>query len=52
MKNLKLLFTALLLLYVTTTATALDFQVNRIGYNITDATNMTVEVTRKGTSTS
>ena len=52
MKNLKLLFTALLLLYVTTTATALDFKVNRIGYNITDATNMTVEVTRKGTSTS
>ena len=51
MKNLKLLFTALLLLYVTTTATALDFKVNRIGYNITDATNMTVEVTRKGTST-
>ena len=51
MKNFKHLFTALLLLCVTTTATALDFKVNRIGYNITDATNMTVEVTRKGTST-
>ena len=46
MKYLKLLFTALLLL-CTTVATAHDFEVGGIYYNITDATNKTVEVTYK-----
>ena len=44
---LKHLFTALLLLCATV-ATAHDFEVNGIYYNITDATNKTVEVTYKG----
>ena len=46
MKYLKHLFTALLLL-CTTVATAHDFEVGGIYYNITDATNKTVEVTYK-----
>ena len=44
MKHLKHIFTALLLL-CTTMATAHDFSVSGIYYNITDATNKTVEVT-------
>ncbi|MBR5594173.1 MAG: leucine-rich repeat domain-containing protein, partial [Bacteroidaceae bacterium] len=47
MKHLKHLFTALLLL-CTTAATAHDFEVDGIYYNVTDATNKTVEVTYKG----
>ena len=47
MKKLNLLFTALLLLCCLT-ATAHDFNVNGIYYNITDATNKTVAVTYKG----
>ena len=47
MKHLKHLFTALLLL-CTTMATAHDFNVSGIYYNITDATNKTVEVTYRG----
>ena len=43
----KHLFTALLLL-CTTVATAHDFEVDGIYYNITDATNKTVEVTYRG----
>ena len=46
MKHIKHLFTALLLL-CTTVATAHDFEVGGIYYNITDATNKTVEVTYK-----
>ena len=49
MKNLKGLFTALLLLCCLT-ATAHDFAVGGIYYNITDATNKTVEVTYRGSS--
>ena len=49
MKFLKHLFTALLLL-CTTVATAHDFEVSGICYNITDATSITVEVTYKGSS--
>ena len=49
MKTLKHLFTALLLL-CTTAVAANDFEVNGIYYNITDATNKTVEVTYRGTS--
>ena len=49
MKHLKHLFTALLLL-CTTVATAHDFEVGGIYYNITDATNKTVEVTYQGSS--
>ena len=45
----KHLFTALLLLCATV-ATAHDFEVGGIYYNITDATNKTVSVTYKGTS--
>ena len=45
MKKLNLLFTALLLLCSVGTATAHDFEVNGIYYNITDDTNKTVEVT-------
>ena len=48
MKNLKLLFTALLLLCCVGTATAHDFEVGGIYYNITDTTNKTVEVTYRG----
>ena len=44
---LKHLFTALLLLY-TTVATAHDFEVGGIYYNITDAASKTVAVTYKG----
>ena len=44
---LKHMFTALLLLCATV-ATAHDFEVDGIYYNITDATNKTVEVTYKG----
>ena len=47
MKHLKHLFTALLLLCATAVA-AHDFEVDGIFYNITDATNQTVEVTYKG----
>ena len=47
MKTLKHLFTALLLLCCLT-ATAHDFEVDGIYYNITDATNKTVEVTYQG----
>ena len=47
---LKHLFTALLLL-CTTVVTAHDFEVDGIFYNITDATNKTVEVTYKGNLT-
>ena len=49
MKNMKLLFTALLLLCCIT-ATAHDFEVDGIYYNITDDTNKTVEVTYLGSS--
>ena len=49
MKHLKHLFTLLLLL-CTTMATAHDFAVDGIYYNITDATNKTVKVTYRGTS--
>ena len=49
MKKLKLFFTALLLLCATTVA-AHDFEVDGIYYNITDATNKTIEVTYRGTS--
>ena len=49
MKNLKGLFTALLLLCCLT-ATAHNFAVGGIYYNITDATNKTVEVTYRGSS--
>ena len=49
MKHFKQLFTALLLLCATI-ATAHDFSVSGIYYNITDATNKTVEVTYRGTS--
>ena len=48
MKNLKLLFTALLLLLCATVATAHDFEVGGIYYNITDAANKKVEVTYRG----
>ena len=48
MKHLKHLFTALLLL-CTTVATAHDFEVDGIYYDITDATNKTVKVTYRGT---
>ena len=47
MKKLNLLFTALMLVCCLT-ATAHDFEVNGIYYNITDATNKTVAVTYKG----
>ena len=47
MNTIKHLFTALLLLCATV-ATAHDFVVDGIYYNITDATNKTVEVTYKG----
>ena len=47
MKSIKHLFTTLLLLCATM-ATAHDFYVNGIYYNITDATNKTVEVTYQG----
>ena len=50
MKKLKHLFTALLLLCGVGTATAHDFEVDGIYYNITDDTNKTVEVTYRGTS--
>ena len=49
MKHLRHLFTALLLLCATAVA-AHDFTVDGIYYNITDATNKTVEVTYGGTS--
>ena len=49
MKNLKLLFTALLLLCATAVA-AHDFEVDGIYYNILSETDKTVEVTFKGTS--
>ena len=48
MKKLNLLFTALLLLCSVGTATAHNFEVDGIYYNITDDTNKTVEVTYKG----
>ena len=47
MKHLKHLFTALLLMCAAT-ATAHDFEVDGIYYDITDATNKTVEVTYQG----
>ena len=47
MKHLKHLFTALLLLCATV-ATAHDFEVDGIYYNITDATNKTIEVSYRG----
>ena len=47
MKHIKHLFTALLLLCCLT-ATAHDFEVDGIYYNITDATNKKVEVTHRG----
>ena len=47
MKHLKHLFTALLLLCCIT-ATAHNFEVGGIYYNIIDATNKTVEVTYEG----
>ena len=50
MKTFKHLFTALLLLCSVGTATAHDFEVDGIYYNITNATNQTVAVTYKGTS--
>ena len=50
MKKLKHLFTALLFLCCVGTATAHDFEVGCIYYNITDATNKTVSVTYKGAS--
>ena len=49
MKHLKQLFTALLLLCATV-ATAHDFEVGGIYYNITSAANRTVTVTYKGSS--
>ncbi len=49
MKTIKHLFAALLLL-CTTVATAHDFEVGGIYYNITDATNKTVAVTYRGSS--
>ena len=49
MKHLKYLFTPLLL-FCCLTATAHDFEVDGIYYNITDATNKTIEVTYRGTS--
>ena len=49
MKTFKHLFTALLLLFATV-ATAHNFEVDGIYYNITDATNKIVNVTYKGTS--
>ena len=49
MKHFKHLFTALLLL-CTTMATAHDFAVNGIYYNITSYTKKTVEVTYRGSS--
>ena len=49
MKNLKHLFTALLLLCATA-ATAHDFEVGGIYYNITSTTDFTVEVTYRGSS--
>ena len=48
MKKLNLLFTALLLLCCVGTATAHDFEVGGIYYNITDDTNKTIEVTYGG----
>ena len=48
MKKLKLFFTALLLLCCIGTATAHDFEVGGIYYNITDDTNKTIEVTYGG----
>ena len=47
MKTIKHLFTALLLLCATV-ATAHDFEVDGIYYNITSSTDLTVEVTYKG----
>ena len=47
MKTIKHLFTALLLLF-SVAVNAHDFEVNGIYYNITDATNRTVEVTYRG----
>ena len=47
MKHLKLLFTALLLLYGSVTS-AYDFEVDGICYRITDTINNTVEITYKG----
>ena len=49
MKTIKHLFTALLLLCATA-ATAHDFEVDGIYYDVTDATNKTVAVTYKGSS--
>ena len=49
MKTFKHLFTTLLLLCAAV-ATAHDFKVNGIYYNITDATNKTVAVTYKGSN--
>ena len=49
MKTIQHLFTALLLLCATA-ATAHDFVVDGIYYNITNDTNKTVKVTYKGTS--
>ena len=51
MTHLKHIFTGLLLLCATAVA-AHDFAVNGIYYNITDATNKTVEVTYMGSSSS
>ena len=48
MKNLKFLFTTLLLLLCSIVVNAHDFEVNGIYYNITDAANKTVEVTYRG----
>ena len=48
MKKLKHLFTALMLLCCVGTATAHDFEVDGIYYNITDDTNKTIEVTYGG----
>ena len=48
MKKLNLLFTALLFLCCVGTATAHDFEVGGIYYNITDDTNKTIEVTYGG----
>ena len=47
MKTIKHLFTTLLLL-CTTVASAHDFEVDGIYYNITDATNKTIEVSYRG----
>ena len=49
MKTIKHLFAALLLLCVTV-ATAHDFEVDGIYYNITDAAKKTVAVTSKGSA--